>query len=68
MPMGMENLMPSIDGDLEFYYLQLNKSSGDGDMIFFSMVIRFQYIFRYGVKFQGIILTGKDFLASFSSG
>ena len=63
--MDGENTLFFMDGNFQFYCLQVNKSSGDSEstsnfVIFFRIWIRyrFDYFFSNGLKFQSIFHSG----------
>ena len=55
-----------LDGDFEFYCLQLKIQCGFPK--FYLVGMRVQCSFPMGMKFQGIFLTGDKFSVDFSGG
>ena len=67
MPIGIENPLPLMGGDFEFYCLQLKNPVGIPKILMlFPVGMRVQCSFPTGMKFQGISRSGDDYLADFS--
>ena len=67
--MGMENPLLLMDGDFEFYCLQLKNPMGIFKILMLIPVgKRVQCRFPMGMKFRGIFLTRDKFSADFSNG
>lgn len=73
MPLGMENLLFLMSGDLKFYCLQLEKIQlgwrfSPYIFVFFPLGMRVKCTSLMGMKFRSIFLTGDDFLVDLSGG